>query len=184
MELEKRDPIIMVVSGKANSGKDTTCEFMDNYVKTKGLKVINLQFSSYIKKYAKEISEWSGEEDSKPRTLLQQLGTDIIRKKIDNNFFINRIIGDIKVYSYYFDFITISDARLPEEMDAIYNEFKNVYRIEIKRPNFNNNLNKEEKKHITEIALDNYKDYEYIIDNNGTLEELNIKAKKIIDEVI
>ena len=184
MELEKRDPIIMVVSGKANSGKDTTCEFMDNYVKTKGLKVINLQFSSYIKKYAKEISEWSGEEDSKPRTLLQQLGTDIIRKKIDNNFFINRIIGDIKVYSYYFDFITVSDARLPQEMDAIYNEFKNVYRVKIKRPNFNNNLNKEEKKHITEIALDNYKDYEYIIDNNGTLEELNIKAKKIIDEVI
>ena len=184
MELIKKNPIIIVVSGKANSGKDTTCEFMDNYIKTKGLKVVNLQFSTYIKTYAKTISGWSGDEDSKPRSLLQQLGTNIIRKQIDNNFFIKRIIGDIKVYSYYFDVITISDARLPEEMDSISKEFENVIKIQVKRPNFNNNLNEVEKKHITEIALDNYNDYDYVLENNGTLEDLNIKAKKIVDEVL
>ena len=35
-------------------------------------------------------------EETKPRTLLQQLGTDIIRNNIDNYFFIKRIIEDIK----------------------------------------------------------------------------------------
>ena len=101
MTIEKKNPIIFIVSGKANSGKDTSCELINNYVKLKGHKSVNLQFSSYIKMYAKVISGWDGNEDTKPRSLLQELGTNIIRNKIDNEFFIKRIIGDIKVYSYY-----------------------------------------------------------------------------------
>ena len=84
MEFIKRDPVIFLIAGKANSGKDTSAEFIDNYVKLKGLKVVNLQLSSYIKMYAKKISGWNGEEDSKPRSLLQELGTDIIRNKIES----------------------------------------------------------------------------------------------------
>ena len=59
--------------------------------------MVNLQFSSYIKMYAKEITGWNGSEDNKPRSLLQELGTDIIRKKISEDFFINRIIDDINI---------------------------------------------------------------------------------------
>ena len=126
MEFEKRNPKIFIITGKANSGKDTTAEFINNYVKLKGLKAVNLQFSYYIKMYAKEISGWDGNEDNKPRSLLQTLGTDIIRKQIDEMLFINRIIQDIMVYSYYFDVITISDGRLPIELDSIKHTFSNV----------------------------------------------------------
>lgn len=184
MELKQKNPKIFIISGKANSGKDTTCELINNYIKLKGLNSINLQFSSYIKMYAKVISGWDGQEDTKPRSLLQKLGTSIIREKIDNEFFIKRIIGDIKVYSYYCDAITISDARLPEEIDSIYNEFENVIRINIERPNFNNNLNEIEKKHRTEVALDGYNSYDYILINDGSIEDLNEKVKKIVDEVL
>lgn len=131
MEFKKKNPVIFIVAGKANCGKDTTCELMNNNIKLKGLKSTNLQFSSYIKTYAKTISGWDGSEETKPRSLLQQLGTDIIRNEIDNNFFINRIIGDIKVYSYYFDVITISDARFPEEIESIKNNFEKVVRIKV-----------------------------------------------------
>ena len=184
MELTKKDPIIFIVSGKANSGKDTSCDLINNYIKIKNRKSINLQFSSYIKMYAKAISGWDGSEDSKPRTLLQTLGTDIIRDKIDNNFFIDRVIGDIKVDSYYFDLITISDARFPEEIETISNKFKNVYKIKIERPNFVSSLDSKEKKHRTEIALDNYKNYDYVVINDSTIEDLNKKLKDIVNEVI
>ena len=184
MEFEKRNPKIFIISGKANSGKDTTAEFIDNIVKLQGKKVVNLQFSSYIKMYAKVISGWNGEEDSKPRTLLQQLGTDIIRNKIDNYLFINRIIEDIKVYSYYFDVITISDARLPEELDMVSDAFENVYKLNVVRPNFTSALNKNELKHKTETALDTYDNYEYKIINDGSLQDLNKKIEKIIKEVL
>lgn len=184
MEFIKRDAKIFVVSGLANSGKDTSCAFIDNYVKSKGLKVINLQIGYYIKMYAKSISNWDGSEEDKPRTLLQELGTDIVRDKIDPLFFVKRIIDDIKVFSYYFDVITVSDARFPEEIDGIYNSFKNVYRLNIKRPNFVNDLDEKQKSHRTETALNNYNNYDYIISNDSTLEDLNTKVKKIVDEVL
>ncbi len=184
MEFKKRNPKIFVISGKANSGKDTTAEIIDNQIMLKGLKVVNLQISSYIKMYASKISGWDGSEDTKPRTLLQELGTSIIREKIDNEFFIKRLIGDIEVYSYYFDAITISDGRLPEELDSIYNAFDNVYRINIVRPNYDNHLNTKELKHRTEVGLDSYDNYEYKIINDGSLEELSNKIRKIVDEVI
>ena len=184
MELKKKDIKVFIVSGKANAGKDTICEFIHNYFKLKNLKVINLQFSSYIKMYAKNITGWDGSEDTKPRSLLQELGTDIIRNKIDDNFFIDRIIGDIKVYSYYFDVITISDARLPKELDSIYNSFNNVVKIKVIRPNFENSLNNEERKHITEIGLDNYDNYDYELVNDSTLDILNNKVIKMLDSMM
>ncbi len=184
MDIKRKDVKIFIVAGKANSGKDTTCELINNYVKLKGRNAVNLQFSSYIKMYAKTISGWNGDEESKPRSLLQELGTDIIRNKIDKEFFIKRIIGDINVYSYYADVITISDARMPEELDSIKNSFTTVYKLKIERPNYENSLNNSQRNHITEIALDNYKNYDYVIVNDGTIEDLNKKVINIIDEVI
>ena len=184
MEFKEREPKIFVVSGKPNSGKDTTCAFIDTYIKSKGLRVLNIQIGYYIKMYAKSIIDWDGAEDTKPRTLLQQLGTEVIRDKIDQNFFVKRIIEDIKVYSYYFDVLTISDARFPGEIDGIYNSYKNVYRINIERPNFVNDLSDVQNKHRAENALNEYNNYDYVIVNDGSLEQLNEKAKKLVDEVL
>lgn len=184
MNFSKKDVKIFIISGKANSGKDTTANLINNYVKLKNLKSVNLQISSYIKMYAKVISGWDGSEDNKPRSLLQELGTEIIRNKIDDKLFIRRIIEDIKVYSYYFDVITISDARLPLELDLIKDAFSNVYRIRLERSNFENSLSIDERKHITELGLDSYNGYEYIIENDSSFDDLNNKIIKMVDEVL
>ena len=176
--------VIYFISGKARHGKDTVGLYLKEFYEMDNKKVITCAYANYLKEYAKKISDWDGNEDTKPRSLLQELGTNIIRNKIDNEFFIKRIIGDIKVYSYYCDVITISDARLPLEMDSIASEFNNVYKISVERPNFNNNLNNTEKKHITEVALDNYDDYDYKLVNDGTIEDLNKKIIKMVDEVL
>ena len=62
--------------------------------------------------------------------------------------------------------------------------FDKVYRLRVERPSFKSSLNKEELKHKTETALDNYTNYEYTIINDGSLEDLNNKVKQIVDEVI
>ena len=111
---------------------------------------------------------------------MQELGTDIIRKEIDSKFFINRMIEDIKVYSYYCDVLTISDVRFPDEIDDIKNSFPNVISIYVNRPNFDSPLNSREQKHITETALDNYNDFDYKISNDGTIDELKDKVLDII----
>lgn len=179
--MENKMPKIFVIAGKARSGKDTVASIIKDKITDK--KVINLQYSFYIKEYAKKISSWDGSEETKPRELLQIIGTDIIRNKIDKHFFIKKIIDDIKVYSYFFDVITISDARYKDEIELIKESYSNTVSIGVMRPNFDNGLTSDEKKHPTEIDLDDYDNYDYKIINDGNLLELEQKVEKILEEV-
>ena len=171
---------IYVISGKARHGKDTIALDIKNIYEQKGLKVINLAYGSYIKEYAKRISNWDGNEETKPRKLLQELGTDIIRKKIDNDLFVRRICEDIRVYSYYFDIITISDARFPNEMEWPKKNFNNVINIRVIRDGYDSVLSQNEQNHLTELALDEYNNYDYVIHNDGTLDDLNKKVLEVV----
>lgn len=172
---------IYVICGKARHGKDTTALAIKKAYKDK--KVINLSYGSYIKEFAKNISDWDGRDETKPRVLLQQLGTEVIRNNIDKDFFIKRLCNDIRVYSYYFDVITISDARFPDEIMTPKKLFDDVITIKVVRSNFDTNLTLEEQKHSTETALDEFNDYDYVIENNGTIDELDKKVLKIVKEV-
>lgn len=178
MELRTEKAKIIILSGKARSGKDTSMEIIKKKYESLGKKVICLFYASYIKEYAKRISDWDGNDETKPRTLLQVLGTDIIRNTIDDKFFINRTIEDIKVYSKFFDVIIIGDARFPEEIEDIKKVFSNVVSVHITRKDINI-LTETEKQHITETALDNYNDYDYVINNDGSIEELESKLSEI-----
>ena len=175
---------VILIAGKARAGKDTTALLLKEIYTEKGKKTINLAYGNYIKEYAKNISDWDGRDETKPRSLLQRLGTDIIRKDIDPNFFVKRLCDDIKVYSYFFDVITVSDVRFPNEIDGPSAMFKDIIKIKIIRDNFVSNLTDVEKKHITETALDNYNDYDFVIHNDGTISDLRKKKKKIVEELM
>lgn len=179
--MEQKNPKIIIIAGKARAGKDTVATFIKEKMNNK--KIINLQYSFYIKEYAKKISNWDGSEENKPRELLQKIGTDIVRNKIDKHFFIKKIIDDIKVYSYFFDVITISDARYKDEIDIIKEIYDNAISIGIVRPNFESGLSSTEKMHATEIDLDNYENYDYKIINDGSLLDLEQKVEQILEEV-
>jgi len=183
MEFINKNPKVYIFAGKARSGKDTSASYIKSYYESKSKKVAILQYSTYLKEYAKKITNWSGSDIDKPRQLLIELGTDLIRGKIDRYLFVNRMIEDIIVLSYFFDILIISDARLVEELEVPRKKIKNVKIINIKRPNFDNGLTKEQQKSLTESALDNYTDYDYSIINDGTLENLNEKIIKMIEEM-
>ncbi len=170
---------IILIGGQANSGKDTTAEFIDEYYRSRGLDVVNIQIAYYIKMYAKEIAKWDGDNETKPRQLLQDLGTELIRKQIDEYFFIKRIIQDIDIYSRYFDIITISDGRLPEEFASIKLAYPETVTVHVTRPGYVSRLTKEQKSHVTESLVDTI-DYDYEIVNDGTIDDLQTKAIDLI----
>lgn len=176
-------PYIIIISGKAKVGKDTTANFIKEYCDNHQLKAINLQYSSYIKMYAKEIINWDGLENDKPREFLQNLG-EYIRTNINKYFFINRIIEDILVYRKFYDVITISDARLIEELDIIKEKFPSTIKLNIQRPNFNPYHSLKEENHPTEHDLDNYPNFDYIIHNDSSLEDLKQNINKILENNI
>jgi len=179
MEFIKKNPKIFILSGKARSGKTETSKIIENYYKEK--KCINISFAYYLKDYVKRITNWNGRENTKPRKLLQQLGIELIKNKIDNKLLINRILEDIEVFSYFYDIIIISDARLIDEIEDIKNRYHNSITIRINRET-HNNLTLDESNHITEIGLDNYKNYDYIV-NNTDYNTLVKEIEKILRSV-
>lgn len=174
---------IFLIAGKARSGKDTTLQIIKDFYEQNGKSVVKLGFADYIKNYAQKITNWDGKDETKPRDLLQIIGTGIVRNQINKDFFINRICEDIMVYKYFFDVIIISGARFPNELDIPKKVFKNVKIIEIERPNFTNELTDKQNEHITEHALENYSNYDYLIVNDGDRKKLEEKVKSIIEEV-
>lgn len=169
---------IILIGGKARAGKDTTADFIIENLKEQGLNPCRVQIGQYIKYYATKYFGWDGSEETKPRDLLNKLATEIIREKIDPEFHINRLIEDIKVLSYFYDSFVVSDVRFPIEIEKVKEEFDNVTTIKVIRKS--DELNENQKSHVSELALDNYDNFDYVIDNSGTLEELNEKVKEII----
>lgn len=182
MKFINKNPKIYLIAGKARSGKDLVVDIIKNIATEKGLKHINLKFASYIRMYVKEISDWDGNEENKPRELLQQIGTELVKHKIDENMFVNRIIEDIKVYSHFFDIITVSDVRYPEEIEIPKEKFNNVVSIYVKRDNFDNMLRESEKNHLSETSLDNYNNFDYILENNASIHALENDVRNKLEK--
>lgn len=181
--MEKKNIKIFLICGKARHGKDTVAKIIKEKYEMDNLKSITLSYAYYIKDYAKRITNWDGSDDTKPRELLQQLGTNIIRNNIDDKLFIRRMIEDIKVFSYYYDIAIISDGRFKAEIDTIRDEFSDVCVIHVERPDFDNGLTEEQKKHPTEVDLDDYDKYDYKILNDGSISDLENKISDILKEV-
>lgn len=183
MEISYRNPKIYLLCGKAKHGKDTFSGFLkDTYIKH-GKTAIITQLGKYIKYYAREISGWDLSEESKPRELLQQLGTQVIREQLKkDNLFINRMVDDIEIFSYLYDAIIISDVRLKKEIIELKKVFPELVAMHIYRPDFDNGLTEEQKKHITETDLDDFDGYDVNIENT-TIERLEESAEKLYTEM-
>ena len=127
------------------------------------------------------------------RSLLQKIGTEAMRDVIHPNIWCNALFVDYKPIHYgenlnpfatneenskhithtiYPNWI-VTDVRFPNEVEAIKDRSGITIRV-----NRNNSLFKS-VVHESETALDNAT-FDYIIDNNGTIDELVIKVKEIL----
>ena len=168
---------VFLISGKAGSGKNEVANLIK---KNLGSTVITA-FSKYIKLYALEFTDWDGRDITKPRAFLQGMGDKL--RSIDENFLIDRILQDLKVYEGEFENVIVSDVRLPHEIEYIKeNCNEKVYSIRVNAKNNKRNLNAEEKAHHTELDLDNYDKFDFIIENkfDASLED---NVKKVLEEL-
>lgn len=167
---------LFVLAGKARSGKDTTAAIIEEYYA--GKKVIKRMYGKWLKDYAMMISDWSGSDDDKPRSLLQELG--VKSRKINPGYTIRRMEEDINILKDYFDVIIITDTRMENEITMPKEKFKECITIKLERPLYESELSKKEKANITETALDGYNDYDYVILNDGTIDDLKVKVIDVL----
>lgn len=178
MEYINRNPKIFVLSGKASSGKDLVADIIKGYYNNKKCK--KLSYAYYLKQYVKDITGWSGDDSDKPRDFLQDFGINFLKKDIDKNFLINRLCEDVKVYSFFYDVLIITDARLLDEIETIKKGFNNVTTIRINRL-LDNHLTETQKSHITETDLDNYDKFDFIIENNDNYDKLVESVSDVLE---
>lgn len=165
---KKKRTLIFCVCGKAGSGKSLVGKYIYNEYQKKNYKVIISPYTKYLKLYIKDITGKRVTDKNKPRGLLQELSSKLIKEELKfNDFFINRQLEDISFYRYFFDVIIIPDVRFPREIEILKENFENVVAIGIKRLHYDNGLSNKEKNDITEISLDNYHGFDYILDNQG-----------------
>ena len=167
---------IYLICGKARSGKDTVASIIEKELSDTN-KVCRIGLTRTLKGYVKDYFGWDGNESTKPRTLLQDMGQDLVK---DNpNFHIDRLCEDINALSKYFDVFIVSDVRLIHEIEELRNRFDNVTVIGVIKENYVSPLSIDEEKHITEHDLDNYDNYDYKVINSD-LEKLEKDVKDII----
>ena len=180
MEYVNRKPLIICICGKARSGKNTVSKYLENVFTNDNKKVVLSPYTKYLKKYISDVMGVSITEDNKPRKLLQDLSSELIKGILNNkDFFINRQIEDINFYSYFTDVIIINDVRFPNEIVSLKNKFDKVISIGVKRSNFVSDLSLDEQNDETETSLDDYCDYDYVINNSD-----NIDFEKVILDII
>lgn len=173
---------IFVVAGKAGSGKGEVARFIKEYYIYKFENTVITEYSKYIKSFAKEMTDWDGTEERKPREFLQNFGVEI--RKDDKYFFTRRMLEDINIYTLNnTDVLVISDARMPDEIDEIKKEYPDMHSIYVVNQFKESKLTPTEQAHITEIALENYPNFDLTIANDGTLEELKQKVFTFLEGI-
>lgn len=159
---------VYLICGKARTGKNTIAKLIREKLEKEGHKVCEIQIMRTVKSYVKDYFNWDGRDETKPRKLLQEMGTELIRQQMNMpNFHLDRLTDDIKVLSNFFDTFIVDDIRLKEEINTIKERFSDTTVILVEKNNIINNLTEEEQKHSTENDLNDFYDYDCKINNDN-----------------
>lgn len=161
---------IILISGKARSGKDYCAKLLKDKLETEGFKVIIDRFAKYIKSYLKDYYGWNGVKDEEYRHKLQWLGTERIKQDLNfKSFHAKRLSEDFQIFEDEFDYFIVPDTRFPDEIYTMLSAFGKDKVITIRINRIDKDVTKdlgELSKHSSEVALDDFK-FDYMITNNG-----------------
>jgi len=186
----------ILITGIKNSGKDTVASFLEKHLKARNFSVGRASFAFPLKRVvarmifgntSRETMEKIeffknrdeplfvyGKKYTTMRKVLQYVG-DNLREEIDEDIFVKKTKAIVEESKS--DFFIIPDLRFTNELEHFIDGIIiRVDRDEVKTD--------DDHKSETEVALMDDDCFEYIIDNNGTLEELEAQVEKIVFELI
>lgn len=169
---------IICISGKAQNGKDTTAGFLKEILEAQGKIVLIAHYGDLVKYVCRTFFGWNGEKDEYGRSLLQHVGTDIVRNQRPD-YWVSFIKDMIELFPDEWDYVLIPDSRFPNEVDCMKETGFDTLHVRVVRTNFVSPLTKEQQKHPSETALDNVAP-DHIILNDGTLADLKVKVKGLV----
>lgn len=122
------------------------------------------------------------------RLLLQIYGTDIFRKRVDDLYWIKDF--ETRVNKSKSSFVLVTDVRFKNEINYFQKQYEEnpetysikPFRIRVER----SDIPREDiqNSHISERDLDDYDDWDYVINNDGTLDDLLLLATDLSSYLI
>ena len=179
--------MIIGISGKAGSGKDTAAKMLEvlyanpdisyedfaNRIYKNFADIQIVHFADTLKETAQvlfRIGEWETNTQEGKKTTINWIGKTVrellqgigqgLRDAIDPNLWVKILFANTEDWSNYI----IADVRYPNEVYAIKKRNGVLIRIDRKGAGAGN--------HSSETALDNYKEWDVHIENNGSIENL------------
>lgn len=170
---------IFTISGYAGSGKDTAAGLIQEFLNANGARVLITHNADLLKYICKTYFGWDGIKDEKGRTILQYIGTDIVRKK-DPDFWVRFIVSVLTLFRDTWDYVLIPDCRFPNEIAVLKDSGFDVTTIRVHRDAIKSALTKEQQNHPSETALDGYQ-FDWHINNDGSLEDLRNRVCEFLE---
>ena len=185
--------MIIGISGKAGSGKDTAAKMLEvlyanpdisyedfankRYKNFADIQIVH--FADSLKETVQvlfRIGEWETNTQEGKKTTINWIGKTVrellqgigqgLRDAIDPNLWVKILFANTEGWTNYI----IADVRYPNEIKAIKERNGVLIRIDRKGTGAGN--------HNSETALDDYKEWDVHIENNGSIEDL-FEAMKI-----
>tara|TARA_R110000796_G_scaffold1672_8_gene6909 strand:- start:141 stop:758 length:618 start_codon:yes stop_codon:yes gene_type:complete len=158
--MHESTPVDVIYQNKKFAGilKDITCKLI-------GCNVSQLEDREF--KEAELGREWNG---LTPRKILQLLGTEAGRQIIHPNIWVNALFANFATNSKWI----VTDVRFPNEANII--KEKGGIMIRINRPGTESHCG---GQHLSETSLDAYDKFDYVIENDGTVQDLIDKVKSL-----
>lgn len=179
--------MIIGISGKAGSGKDTAAKMLEVLYANPDISyedfvnkryknfadILIVHFADALKETAQvlfRLGEWETNTQEGKKTTINWIGKTVrellqgigqgLRDAIDFDLWVKILFANTKGWSNYI----IADVRYPNEIKAIKERNGILLRIDRKGAGAGN--------HSSEIALDDYKEWDVHIENNGSIEDL------------
>ena len=168
---------VVTISGKAQHGKDSAASILKGIAKDNGERVLVTHYADLLKYVCRTFFDFNGEKDEKGRTLLQYVGTDVVRTQ-NPNFWVGFITQILKMFGDNWDLVIIPDTRFPNEITALRDAGFDVAYVRVERPNFDSPLTAEQRKHPSETALDDTKP-DYRVINDGGWDKLWSEVERL-----
>lgn len=173
---------IVCISGHAGAGKDYVGGVMAEKLYEENHMVLTTHYADLVKYVCTKFFDWDGRKNELGRTLLQHVGTDIVRAK-DPNYWVDFIIDMLDFFSGYWEYVLIPDLRFPSEYTRLIEHGFHVIHLRVERSNYTSALTPEQQAHPSETSLDGVVP-DYTIHNDGTVDELREKVSNFVEDIL